>query len=80
MQTLARLSLSLVLDRFVLAAITGLLMSGTQYQELLSNRVFVAKMALLMLAGRSASWFHGQRSFQRLDRSAKLSMRLPALL
>jgi hypothetical protein len=58
-QALARLSLSLVLGGFVLAAITGLLMFGTQPQELLGNRVFVAKMALLMLAGGSVAFTAG---------------------
>jgi hypothetical protein len=37
-QALARLSLSLALGGFVLAAVTGLLMFGTQPQELLGNR------------------------------------------
>ncbi|MFT7402040.1 MAG: hypothetical protein ACI83N_001635 [Hydrogenophaga sp.] len=37
-------------------------------------------MALLMLAGCNAAWFHSRRSFQRLDRIAKLSMGLSALL
>ena len=79
-QALARLSLSLVLGGFVLAAATGLLMFGTQPEELLGNRVFVSKMALLMLAGCNAAWFHSRHSLQRLDRSAKLSMGLSALL
>jgi hypothetical protein len=37
-------------------------------------------MALLMLAGCNAAWFHSRRSFQRLDRIAKLCMGLSALL
>lgn len=79
-QTLARLSLSLVLCGFALAALTGLLMFGAQPQELLANRVFTAKMALLMLAGCNAAWFHSRQSLLLLDRTAKMSMGLSALL
>jgi hypothetical protein len=79
-QPLARLSLSLVLTGFGLAAITGLLMFGTQPQELLANRVFTVKMGLLMLAGCNAAWFHARQSLQRLDATARLSMVLSAVL
>lgn len=79
-QPLARLSLGLVLTGFCLAAITGLLMFGTQPQELLANRVFTAKMGLLMLAGCNAAWFHARQSLQLLDRLAKVSMGVSAVL
>jgi predicted alpha/beta hydrolase len=55
-------------------------MFGTQPQELLANRVFTVKMALLMLAGCNAAWFHARQSLQRLDRVAKVSMGLSAVL
>ena len=79
-QPLARLSLGLVLTGFCLAAITGLLMFGTQPQELLANRVFTIKIGLLMLAGCNAAWFHARQSLQRLDATARLSMVLSAVL
>lgn len=79
-QPLARLSLGLVLAGFALAALTGLLMFGTQPQELLANRVFTAKMGLLMLAGCNAAWFHARQSLQRLDGMARLSLGLSAAL
>jgi hypothetical protein len=79
-QPLARLSLGLASAGFGLAAITGLLMFGTQPQELLANRVFTIKMALLMLAGCNIAWFHARQSLQRLDRVAKVSMGLSAVL
>lgn len=79
-QPLARLSLGLVSVGFGLAALSGLLMFGTQPQELLANRVFTAKMALLMLAGCNAAWFHARQSLQRLDGMARLSMAMSAVL
>lgn len=80
MQPLARLSLGLVSVGFGLAALSGLLMFGTQPQELLANRVFTAKMVLLMLAGCNAAWFHARQSLQRLDGMARLSMAMSAVL
>lgn len=79
-QPLARLSLGLVSVGFGLAALSGLLMFGTQPQELLANRVFTAKMVLLMLAGCNAAWFHARQSLQRLDGMARLSMAMSAVL
>jgi hypothetical protein len=79
-QPLARLSLGLASLGFGLAAVTGLLMFGTQPQELLANRVFTAKMGLLMLAGCNAAWFHARQSLQLLDRLAKVSMGVSAVL
>ena len=68
---LARLSLSVALCGFGLAAASGLLMFATQPAELLSNRVFTLKMLLLMLAGCNAAWFHGRGSLARLDGLAR---------
>ena len=68
---LARLSLSLALCGFALAAASGLLMFATQPAELLSNRAFTLKMLLLMLAGCNAAWFHGRGSLLRLDALAR---------
>lgn len=71
---LARLSLSVALCGFGLAAASGLLMFATQPAELLSNRVFNLKMLLLMLAGCNAAWFHGRGSLARLDGLARAQM------
>jgi len=71
---LARLSLSIALSGFALAAASGLLMFATQPAELLANRAFVLKMALLFAAGCNAAWFHARGSLQRLDALARLQM------
>lgn len=80
LEPLARLSLGLVTVGFGLAAVSGLLMFGTQAGELLANRVFTAKMVLIMLAGCNAGWFHARRSLQRQDRTARLLMLLSSAL
>jgi hypothetical protein len=71
---LARLSLTLVGLGFCLAAASGLLMFSTQAGELLANRVFTAKMLLLLLAACNAAWFHVRGSLQRLDGTARTLM------
>lgn len=80
LMSLARLSLALAMTGFSLAALSGLLMFATQPMELLANRVFTAKMLLLMLAGCNAAWFHGRQSLQRLDGWAKAQMALSMLI
>ena len=79
-EPLARLSLGLVGIGFGLAVVTGLLMFGTQPGELLANRVFTAKMALIMLAGCNAGWFHARRSLQLQDTTARVSMLLSMVI
>jgi hypothetical protein len=79
-EPLARLSLGLVGVGFGLAVVTGLLMFGTQPGELLANRVFTAKMALIMLAGCNAGWFHARRSLQLQDTTARVSMLLSSVI
>jgi hypothetical protein len=79
-EPLARLSLSLAVCGFALAAVSGLLMFGTQPGELLANRVFTAKMALIMLAGCNAGWFHARRSLQLQDGTARALMTLSTVL
>ncbi len=73
-QPLARLSLTLAVGGFLLAAASGLLMFATQAGELLANRAFTAKMLLLMLAACNAGWFHARRSLERLDGPARALM------
>jgi len=77
---LARLSLSLALCGFGLAALSGLVMFATQPQELLANRAFTLKMLLLMLAACNAAWFHGRGSLARLDGLARAQMLLSTLI
>jgi hypothetical protein len=77
---LGRLSLSLALCGFGLAALSGLVMFATQPQELLANRAFTLKMLLLMLAACNAAWFHGRGSLTRLDGLARAQMLLSTLI
>lgn len=71
MAALARLALGLAVLGFSMAAASGLLMFASQPLELLSNRAFVFKMGLLMLAGLNAAWFHARGSLARMDRTAR---------
>ena len=77
---LARLSLGLALVGFGIAAGSGLLMFLTQPQELIANRAFTLKMALLLAAGCNAALFHGRGSLQRLDGIARLQMLVSTVL
>jgi hypothetical protein len=71
---LARLSLSIAIVGFCLAAASGLLMFAVQGGALLANRVFTLKMLLLTAAGCNAAWFHGRGSLDKLDAVAKGQM------
>lgn len=77
---LARLSITLALAGFGLAATSGLLMFATQAEELLANRAFTLKMVLLFLAACNAAWFHGRGSLRRLDCMAKAQMAVSTLI
>lgn len=79
-EPLARLGLTLVAIGFTLCALSGLLMFATMAGELLSNRVFTAKIALIGLAGVNAGWFHGRRSLQRMDGMARWLMVVSTVL
>jgi hypothetical protein len=79
-QPLARLSLTLVVAGFGLAAASGLLMFGTQPSALLANRAFTLKMLLLLLAACNAGWFHGRGSLQRLDTLARAQLLVSTLI
>ena len=72
LQPLARLALRLSLAGFGLIAASGLLMFGTQPDELLSNRSFQLKMGLVGLGGLNALAFHARGGLRRLDRTARL--------
>ncbi len=77
---LARLSLSLALAGFGLAAASGLLMFASQPAELLANRAFTLKMLLLLAVACNAGWFHGRGSLHRLDVLARVQMLLSTLI
>ena len=71
MLALARLSLAVSLTGFGLVLGSGLLMFAAQPAELLSNRAFVLKMALVALAGLNAAAFHARQGLQRCDAWAR---------
>ena len=69
---LARLSLTVALAGFGLVALTGLAMFSAQPAELLANRAFVVKMALVALAGLNAALFHARDGLVRMDGLARV--------
>jgi hypothetical protein len=70
--SLSRLALPVTLGGFALAALTGSLMFASQPGDLIANRAFVVKMALVMLAGLNAASFHARGGAARLDRTARI--------
>ncbi|MCL4744460.1 MAG: hypothetical protein KJZ83_03495 [Burkholderiaceae bacterium] len=70
-QPLARLALPIALGGFALAALSGALMFATQPWELLPNPAFRIKIALVLVAGVNAVWFHRRGSLARRDRVAR---------
>lgn len=75
-QPFAKLSLTIALAGFALAACSGLLMFATQPGELLANRYFLVKMGLLAAAGCNALFFHLRGSLRHLDGLARAQMLL----
>ncbi|MBO9651720.1 MAG: hypothetical protein J7605_24705 [Variovorax sp.] len=71
---LSRLSLTIALSGFAIAAASGSLMFATQPSELLANRAFLVKMGLLVVAGCNAAWFHARGSLGKLDSMARVQM------
>lgn len=68
---LARLALPVTLAGFALAAVAGGAMFASQPGELLANRAFTIKMALLLCAGLNAAVFHARGGPARLDGPAR---------
>ncbi len=68
---LARLSLTLALGGFALAALSGGLMFASQPGDLIANRAFTLKMGLLLVAGTNAALFHARDGLRRLDALAR---------
>lgn len=79
-EALARLSLSLAMLGFTLATISGVVMFASQASELIANRAFIVKMALLTLAGCNAALFHSRQSLEKLDPTARAQMLLSTAL
>jgi len=69
---LARLALGVTATGFGLVLLSGLLMFAANPAEMLSNRAFLLKLALVQLAGLNAAWFHGRDSLARCDGMARL--------
>jgi hypothetical protein len=70
-EALARLALPVTLAGFGLAALSGGLMFWSQYEDLLANRAFLVKMALLVVAGSNAALFHWRGGLGVHDRIAR---------
>ena len=72
LRPLARLALGVTAVGFGLVLLSGLLMFAAQPAELLANRAFVVKMALVAAAGVNAALFHARQGLQRGDMLARL--------
>jgi hypothetical protein len=68
---LARLALPVTLAGFALAAMSGLLMFAANPNDMLVNRAFQLKLALVSLAGLNAAFFHARGSLVRHDGVAR---------
>ncbi len=77
---IARLSLTLAVIGFCIAAASGLTMFATQASEIINNGAFKLKMLLLTVAACNAAWFHGRASLEKLDWVAKGQMLLSTVL
>ncbi len=75
-EPLARLSLTIALAGFGLAAASGLTMFATRPGELIANSAFTLKMLLLFAAGCNAAWFHARGSLRKLDGAARAQLLL----
>ena len=73
---LARLALGVTGTGFGLVVLSGLLMFASQPAELLSNRAFVLKLGLVLLAGLNALSFHARDGLVRSDGLSRLQTAL----
>jgi hypothetical protein len=69
---LARLALPITGVGFALAAVSGLVMFVSQFEEMIGNKAFVVKMALIAIAGLNALDFHARGGARRDDRRARV--------
>ncbi len=67
LRPLARLAVSVTIAGFGLVVCSGLLMFAAHPAEMLSNRAFLVKLGLVLLAGLNAAWFHVRDSLTRCD-------------
>ena len=77
---LARLSIPIALTSFAVAAAAGVLMLISSATEIVTNRAFQIKLALILIAGSNAWWFHRRDSLVHHDRVAKAQSLLSILL
>ena len=68
---LARLALPVSLAGFCLVAGSGLLLFAANPNDMLANRAFLLKLALVSLAGLNAAMFHARGSLARHDGVAR---------
>lgn len=71
LRPLARSALPLALGGFALVAASGLAMFAGNPGDLLANRSFVLKMALVFAAGVNAALFHARDGLWRMDAIAR---------
>lgn len=70
-QQLGKLALTLSLAGFGIVVASGTLMFAGQPEELLANRMFSIKIALMFLAGCNAGMFHARGGLAKLDTTAR---------
>lgn len=78
--TWARSALRTTLAGFVLALLSGALLFSARATEIGVNRVFWAKMVLLLLAGANAVWFHRQSGLIRPTRARRVQALLSLII
>jgi hypothetical protein len=77
---LARLSVPIALTSFAIAAAAGLLMLISSASEIVTNQAFQMKVALILMAGINAWWFHRRGSLVLHDGVAKAQSLLSIIL
>ena len=77
---LARLSVTIALVSFAVAAAAGLLMLISSATEIVTNRAFQIKLGLIATAGGNAWWFHRRGSLLLHDWVAKAQSLLSVVL
>ncbi len=71
LKAVARLALPVTVAGFCIVLLSGLLMFAANPSELLSNRFFLTKLGLVLLAGLNAIVFHSRGSLDKCDRVAR---------
>jgi hypothetical protein len=80
LHALGRLSLSLSLGGFALAAASGVAMFASQPAEFLANPAFLVKLGLLMAAGANAAVYHARVGMASPDGPGRLQLMLSLVL